>query len=220
MTAVDRVTNIARFEQGDRPQGSDFRDLVDSFLSLADTTAQAMNSDLSVPTLIAAAVSAGTVNASVINASQVSAATLTGSVHASVVSGASVVADSLFVQSSAAVSGRMTSFEYIVFSRAAVTAAGSGQATGAQLGARQVHVIAGVLATANGDSLVLSGGYPGLTQIIINPTNVTAQLFPPSGGIINSAAANAAVGLFPASISIIYHQTSAQFRAGRLTNLN
>lgn len=41
------------FEQGDKPQGSDYANLIDSFVSNTDTTAQTMASDLSLPNLIA-----------------------------------------------------------------------------------------------------------------------------------------------------------------------
>lgn len=40
MTAQTRTVNKNRFEQGDTPQGSDFVDLIDSFVALSDTTAQ------------------------------------------------------------------------------------------------------------------------------------------------------------------------------------
>lgn len=73
MTSQTRAVNKAKFEQGDRPQGSDYVDLIDSFLSLADSTAQQMTSDLQVPTLSATTVTADTVNASAANFAQVSA---------------------------------------------------------------------------------------------------------------------------------------------------
>lgn len=44
MTAQNRATLKAEFEQGDKPQGSDYADLIDSFLSVADTTAQSVAS--------------------------------------------------------------------------------------------------------------------------------------------------------------------------------
>lgn len=49
MTAQNRNANKAVFEQGDRPQGSDYVNLIDSFLSLVDTSAQTVVSDISVP---------------------------------------------------------------------------------------------------------------------------------------------------------------------------
>lgn len=53
MTAQTRTTNKAAFQQGDKPQGTDYVDLIDSFVALQDTTAQSLLSDLSVVTLIA-----------------------------------------------------------------------------------------------------------------------------------------------------------------------
>lgn len=44
MTAQTRQINKGRFEQGDTPQGSDFVDLIDSFLSVANTSAQTVAS--------------------------------------------------------------------------------------------------------------------------------------------------------------------------------
>ena len=53
MTSQTNAVNKARFEQGDRPQGTDYADLVDSFVALADTTAQTMVGDLTAPNLFA-----------------------------------------------------------------------------------------------------------------------------------------------------------------------
>ena len=51
MSEQTRVVLKAAFEQGDRPQGSDFVDLMDSFVNLSDSTAQTMTSQLVVPGL-------------------------------------------------------------------------------------------------------------------------------------------------------------------------
>lgn len=51
MTAQTRSDNKANFEQGDVLTGSNFADLIDSFVSIVDTTAQSMSSDLIVPNL-------------------------------------------------------------------------------------------------------------------------------------------------------------------------
>jgi hypothetical protein len=60
VTAKSRANLYAAFEDGDRPRGSDFEDMIDSFLSLTDTTAQSLAGNLTVPNLGANAVSAGT----------------------------------------------------------------------------------------------------------------------------------------------------------------
>jgi len=80
VTQQTRSINKSRFEDGDSLSGSNFADLVDSYLSLADTTAQVITSDVQTPRLIATTeVSTPTlnvtdVNASVLNATRVSAA--------------------------------------------------------------------------------------------------------------------------------------------------
>jgi len=79
VTAQTRPVNASRFEQGDAPQGTDFADLVDSFVSLADTTAQSITSDFRAANLITAGkVSAATLSISSFNASSVSGATVLG----------------------------------------------------------------------------------------------------------------------------------------------
>lgn len=86
MTAQPRIVNKSRFEQGDSPQGSDYEDLIDSFLSLADTTAQSIASSITVPSLtVGGEILANTVSASDrISANALSAATAVsaGQVHA------------------------------------------------------------------------------------------------------------------------------------------
>lgn len=89
MTSQVRSVNKSRFEDGDTTSGSNFADLIDSFISIADTTAQAMASDLTVPKLIATEVSAGEVNAS--------AASITGTLTVSHVSAQTATVSALSV---------------------------------------------------------------------------------------------------------------------------
>lgn len=79
MTAQNRVTNKAKFEQGDTPQGADYVDLIDSYVSLADTTAQSVSSPLVVSGAVGASttVSAQSIEAQTIAAS---GASFTGSI--------------------------------------------------------------------------------------------------------------------------------------------
>ena len=63
MVAKNRADNKALFENGDKPQGSDFSNLIDSYVSLADTTAQSVTSDFQAQKFIGP-VSAGNVSIS------------------------------------------------------------------------------------------------------------------------------------------------------------
>ena len=84
MAQATRAVNKSRLEDGDTPTGSQYADLVDSFVALADSTAQTMTSDLQTPRLIATTevsspqintteVSASVVNTTILNTPLVSA---------------------------------------------------------------------------------------------------------------------------------------------------
>lgn len=90
MTAQSRTVLVGRYENGDVPQGSDYVDLIDSFVSLTDTTAQSVASQLTVPTLVATEVSATNVNATNLVSTSATFTTL----GVSLVSAASLIAAS------------------------------------------------------------------------------------------------------------------------------
>ncbi len=71
MTAQTRTVNKGVFEQGDQPQGSNYADLIDSYVAIADTTVQSLSSDLIVPILTVTT----EVSAPLIRVTTVSAAT-------------------------------------------------------------------------------------------------------------------------------------------------
>jgi len=84
MTAQTRAVLKALYEDGDKPTGSNYSDLMDSFVSIADTTVQTITSDLTAPKFIATTevssplivtteVSASIGNFTIINADNVSA---------------------------------------------------------------------------------------------------------------------------------------------------
>jgi len=53
VTAQNRATLKLLFEDGDKPDGSNYADWIDSMVSIADTTAQTISSDFTAPKLIA-----------------------------------------------------------------------------------------------------------------------------------------------------------------------
>lgn len=219
MTAQNTATNRARFEDGDKPSGSHFADLVDSFVNKVDTTAQSIASELTVPNLVSNAVSAGQGDFTTM-----SAATYTGvnldvtRVSATTVSGKVVVAGSGKIIENLTVSGRATTFEYLVHSvDTTVAALGTTQGSAKVLGAFGVHHVLSV-STGQADAIRLLGAHNGLIQYIVNWTTGSAKMFPATGGQINSAAANAAYDLYPQSLTIVVHgPTSSQYTARRLS---
>ncbi len=58
MTAQTRTTLKANFEDGDVPTGSNYADMIDSFVSLVDATAQSQVSNMQVPGVVTTIISA------------------------------------------------------------------------------------------------------------------------------------------------------------------
>jgi len=67
MTAKSRANLKAVFQTGDKPDGDDFADLIDSCVNVTDTSAQTLAGNVTVDSLTATIVSAGTVNADTLN---------------------------------------------------------------------------------------------------------------------------------------------------------
>ena len=65
MAAKSRANLRALFETGDVPDGDDFGDLIDSFVNITDTSAQAVASPISPPSVSTGTVSATTLYANV-----------------------------------------------------------------------------------------------------------------------------------------------------------
>lgn len=111
MTAQTRSVLKGLFEDGDKPSGNNYSDWIDSMVSIADTTAQTMTSELQVPNLHATSeVSAPTGNFVTVNASS---ATITGSVSAG-----SIDCDTVSAQS---VNGSAASFTNVSITDASIT---------------------------------------------------------------------------------------------------
>lgn len=241
MTAQTRAALKLKFEQGDRPQGSDYEDLIDSFLNTQDTTAQSINSTLVVPKLGATTVTANMVSAQsiavsgalvtdlqAINAglSTVSAGTLNVKGNATVsgalavsgdvsVSGAVTIGGALNAGGALTVVGKLSASNYIAFSiDTTVAAVSTTQASGKVLGAKQFHVIQ-VCVTGANDSIVLLGAYPGLYQQVWNVATQSGRIYPAAGGSINSAADNAAYDMHPRTTTHILHMTSTKVLCSR-----
>ena len=73
MTSKSSSALKGKFEQGDKPQGTDYADLIDSFVNKTDTSAQTMLSHLNGPSATITTVSADTVVSTNIRSQEVSA---------------------------------------------------------------------------------------------------------------------------------------------------
>ena len=154
MTSQTRATNIALFENGDVPSGTNYRDLIDSYVGLIDATAQTMTSNLAAPTLIATVVCAGTLYADTMIVGG-----FIGVVSADnglVVSGAAKFNSTISVKQNMAVSGAATFFNGVRVLTGDLSAAATFTDTLTVNGATQLNgttSAAGLFA----DSLTVSG---------------------------------------------------------------
>jgi hypothetical protein len=200
MTVFNKTTLQTFFETGDVPNGQNYADFIDSCVNMAETTVQTVQGPLNPTELITPKVSAGngvfTGNLSV--AGTLSAATLSfDSISASA---------GTFV---GRVSANSLSSTIGVFGNVAIiSAAGTTQATAAQLSA-VINRGAGVVdGTTTG--FVLINNRAGLTQYVVNG-GASANLYPPSECVINVLATNAAFGMTANTLYTIIHTTNSAF---------
>ena len=91
--------------------------------------------------------------------------------------------------------------------------------TQTQAGGTKLRHGISVIATANGsDAVTLPSAMVGSMLVIVNHTGQTIQLFPPVGGTINAASANAAVTIADATTSIYVCASANQYWGGAITN--
>jgi len=216
VTSLNRVDLKAKFESGDAPQGSDYADLIDSFVALAETTVQTLQGNLSFVgglsaasvtggtgtfsgTVSAASVFAGNVWATNMDATTVSAQTVTMSTIAGPVSGVNVSNSINFTAG------------YIKETVASVACISTTQAAGYTL-AHSINILRTVT-TSQSDAVVVPGFYPGAKFTVINNTTGSAQIFPPVGGSFDSGSTNAKIDIGPRGGAIsrvtIWCETSA-----------
>lgn len=218
MTNQSKSVLQALFETGDVPSGSNYADLIDSSVNLAETSAQSMIGPLITTELITPRVSATNVNVTgTLSANTFSLNDLTASaavISASLRVGTTVSAASINVTGDvSAVSGTvyasaMRSVNGVFEGVGTVSAAGTAQATAAIL----TNVINRGAGVADGvtTGFAIPANRTGLTQVIINGA-ASANLWPPTGGVINALSTNAAFAMAANIPYIIYHLTASAY---------
>jgi hypothetical protein len=214
MTTLNKATLTASFEQGDVPQGTDYANLIDSQVNVAETSVQAMAGPLATTELITPRVSAtnlnvtGILSANTLSFSNLTATTLTATsigaatVSATTVNTAIVSADTIFASAASFQGG-------VVYGTGIVSAAGTAQGTAATL-SFPINTLRGVTDGA-ATGFTPPQNRTGLVQYILND-GPSANLWPPVGGRINGLAANA---VFPLAASTAY--TVVHFTASAMT---
>lgn len=220
MTAQTRSTLSARFENGDVPQGYDYVDFLDSFVSLLDTSQQTLSGALysgefispkvSAQTLTANSVSiVGTVSCNAVNTAIVSA-TNTYSTALTVETVVSCDTVKAAIVGSVVVSATEIQATRIIHPVAIVSAAGTVQGTATDI----VSTIARIQGVTDGSATGVRLQTPqiGRVQYIVNETAASANVWPNSGCTINGLVANAALGIAANTGITIVHTNASAYR--------
>lgn len=197
---------VLLFEQGDVPTGANFADLINSCVNMNETATQAMLGPINPTEVITARISAGngifTGNMSI--GGITSAKDIYG--DTATVSAVSVVTD---VSANGTVyASAMRSANGFIGSVGVVSAAGTTQGTAAIL----TNVVNRGKGIADGTTTGFAplANRPGLVQYLFNE-GASANLWPPTGGIINGLAANAAFALAASAMVTIVHLTASAY---------
>lgn len=214
MTTYNKQTLATFFQTGDVPDGSDYANLIDSQVNIAETSTQAMAGSLSVNELIAARVSAGNANITgtlsaqtfaidTISVNNITTSALTattgsfsGAVSASVLTVGDVSANTVY--SSALRTGPFYRNVSIV------SAAGTTQATANSIGTIGIATLKGIVNGTTTGFLLLAN-QTGLQQTLWVDENTSCNLWPCVGGQINALASNAAFPMTGSTQYIVTH---------------
>lgn len=188
MTARTPTYLKGRFEQGDIPQGTDYEDLIDSFINIATSATQTIvggvnfSNQIESAAIYASFVSAASINSSFIEATTVSAAF----VRANEVSANSIN-----------VSGN------VVFGTFDISAAATTQASAVLVNGTTNFVI---FANGNDQSVRLPTSTRGRQQYIINAASTTIKIFPSVSGRFLVTAVNASLNLPADKTAFVIHK--------------
>jgi hypothetical protein len=218
MTNQSKAVLEALFETGDVPTGANYTDLIDSSVNLAETSAQTMIGPLVSTEFIGPRVSAtnvnvtGTLSAAVFAVNTVTASSM--AISGSLAVGTTVSAASLNVTGDVSAATGTVYASAVRSTNGVLEGVGIVSAAGTTQGA--ATVLSNVINRGKGVTDGSTTGFAipanriGLTQVIVND-NASANLWPPTGGVINALAANAAFAMAANIPYIIYHITASAY---------
>lgn len=204
MTTYNKVTLKTFFAQGDIPQGSDYANLIDSQVNIAETGQQSMAGPLAATKLIAPLVSASNLNV------PGSISGITGT-FTSIVSAASInLSGDVSAATGSVYASAIRSANGNYSTPVIVSAVGTALATAAQLIA-VINRVQGVVDGQTTGVKLLSGRLGFAPQFVINETAVSANLWPAGSDYkINGLASGAAFSMAANTpYTVIYSQNSA-----------
>lgn len=205
MTQYSKATLTTFFQQNDVPQGTDYANLISSYVNQVDTAEQAMAGALNTTELIASRVSAGILNVtgavtfggsfSPAGGLSTTTGTFTGNVSAS----------DAYVSTINASASRVTIALNPV---AIISAAGSAQGTASPCSAA-ICRLAGVV-DGQTTGFALMANRAGWEQKLYG-ANASANLWPPTGGTINALGANLPFALAVNTLYDVVHLTASAY---------
>lgn len=204
MTARTPTYLKGRFEQGDIPQGTDYEDLLDSYINVAVSAEQSIDSNLrTTKEIIADKVSANSISTSSISISGpfsiavVSAVTVNSSLYQGDRSTVSALAPTTVSADSINVSGK------VIFGSFDISAVGTTQAAAITLNGTTNFII---FANGNDQSVKLPVSERGREQKIINAASTTLKIFPSVSGRFLVTAVNASLNLPADKTALVFHK--------------
>lgn len=194
MTTYNKNSLKTFFEQGDKPTGSDYANLIDSQVNIVETSVQMMGGALQTTELITPRVSATNIN---VTGTMSAASFIVNSISANILNvGTSANISQAFITNASATNLNVVSANITSQRSSVVTIAASGTTLGTAnllTTARKTLLNSVTDTTATGVGLLAN--QTGLEQILINDTATSANLWPCTGGQINALASGAAFAL-------------------------
>lgn len=232
MTILSRAQLQSVFQQGDVPTGTDYSNLIDSCLNLADTGTQTIAGSINPTELVTSRVSAGnanvigilsagtvvadnvsfgsaaSLNIGTLTATSLSAATIAGNILSIATTISAATLNATTVSADAIYASAMRGANGFYGSVGIVSAAGTTQGAAALL----TNVINRGAGVADGTTtgFAIPANRTGLTQYITNGA-ASANLWPPTGGTINALGANAAFAMAASTLYTIVHVAASAY---------
>lgn len=202
MTQYNKSTLKTFFAQNDVPQGTDYANLIDSYVNQVETALQSMAGPLQTTELDTARVSAG-------NGNFTGTLTVAGQFSAKANFAASnLTAVTLLVTGQTSAGSLNVGGEFI----RPVTnyvATGTAQASATVISAGNATLTGASDGQATGYRLMANK--TGLLQSIYNQNTVSANLWPCVGGQINVLASNAAFGMAASTLYTVLHTKASGY---------
>lgn len=196
MTNYNKQTLATFFQNGDVPTGTDYENLIDSNLNLVETSAQSMAGPLVTTELITNRVSATNVN-------------VTGTFSVNSFSPTSLsVANDVSAGGTIYASASRTPINFHG-NPLIVSALGSTQTTAAPLTVEFCRLQGAADGQTTGFTLLANK--QGWVQYLANECTVSANLWPPVGGIINGLSTNVPFPMVASTPYIVMHRNASAY---------